>query len=135
MSVPILSIILAWMLIYVPRLTVAHAQWEAPGGYDNRHPRQQQASLNDRARRANAAHYNSFEAFSPFAFATLLCLLTAPNNNWVSLLCLVFVVARILYIQAYVSDLATVRTVIWTVGFISTGGLFFVALQGAVAQI
>ena len=27
----------------------------------------------------------------PFAFATLLCLIAAPDNNWVSLLCLVFV--------------------------------------------
>jgi uncharacterized MAPEG superfamily protein len=40
-----------------------------------------------------------------------------------------FVAAHIVYIGVYVADLATVRSIVWTVGFLASLALFFVRLM------
>lgn len=51
------------MLVWVPRLVAARAQSMSAGGYDNNHPRDQQAALVGWGKRANAAHNNTLESF------------------------------------------------------------------------
>src|SRR5262249_31883593 len=87
-------------------------------------PRAQQAKLEGAARRANAAHNNSFEAFAPFAAAVLACEVRGANARWVEILAIAFVVLRTLYILAYVGAKPSTPPSIWRFGFLCGLGLF-----------
>lgn len=45
MTIPFICVLIAFVLIYVPRVFVATAQAKQPEGLDNRNPRAQQAKL------------------------------------------------------------------------------------------
>ncbi|MDF3834510.1 MAPEG family protein [Cupriavidus basilensis] len=93
-------------------------------GYDNHDPRGWLEEQAGRARRADQAHRNHFEAFPFFAAAVLSAsFLHAPASR-IDELALVFVAARILYTLCYLADRATLRTLCWTVGFLSVIGIF-----------
>lgn len=98
------------------------------GGYDNHHPRQWLASLEGWQARANAAQQNSFEALPIFIAGVLIAERAQPAlQGRIDLLALVFLAARVGYIAAYVGDRATLRSLLWTVGFGACVALFFVA--------
>jgi len=124
MTTPFLCVFLAFLLIYLPRLFVLVAQARQPEGFDNRHPRDQQARLSGWGRRANAAHANSFEAFAPFAAAVLVAHLAGADARWSSILAIVFVAARTVYPMLYIANLDKLRTTVWSIGFLSVAGLF-----------
>ena len=126
MDVPIACVAGAVLLIYLPRIVVLRGQ--AKLGYDNRHPRDQQAKLEGAARRANAAHQNSFEAFAPFAAAVLACEVRGADARWTTALCLAFLAVRTLYVLAYIGDKPSIRSSLWMLGFLCMLGLFAVAL-------
>ena len=116
-------VIAAWGVVYLTKLPVAVAMQRA-GGYDNHHPRAQQAALEGFGARAVAAHLNGFESFAPFAAAVLVAHLSDAPVAVVDLLASVFVSARVLYVACYLADLAALRSAVWTVGFLATLGLF-----------
>jgi uncharacterized MAPEG superfamily protein len=126
MDVPLACVGVAFLLIYAPRMVVMRAQ--AKLGYDNHDPRAQQAKLEGAARRAHAAHNNSFEAFAPFAAAVLACEVRGASAKWTDILALAFVVLRTLYIFAYVGDKPSTRSSIWILGFGCVLGLFGLAI-------
>jgi len=128
MTIPYLCIFVAFVLNLASKAPVAVAMARQPGGYDNHHPRDQQAGLAGWGRRALAAHLNGFEAFPPFAAAVLVAALAGADPTWTTRLSILFVAARALYIPLYVLDLATLRSAIWTVGFGATIAIFVVAL-------
>ena len=76
MTIPLACIAAAFALIYAPRIAVVVAQAKQAEGFDNKHPRDQQAKLTGWGRRANAAHLNAFESFAPFAAAVLVAHVT-----------------------------------------------------------
>jgi len=127
MDVPLACVGVAFLLVYAPRIVVARGQ--AKLGYDNRNPRDQQAKLEGMPRRAQAAHQNGFETFAPFAAAVLACELRGADATWTTRLAIVFVVARALYIAAYLGDKASLRSTIWTIGFGAVGVLFWLAID------
>jgi uncharacterized MAPEG superfamily protein len=94
------------------------------GGYDNHHPRAQQAALTGWGARSVAAHLNGFETFAPFAAAVLAAHICGAATGTVDLLAVVFVVSRVAYVGLYLADLASLRSLAWTVGWIATLGLF-----------
>ncbi|MNR69252.1 MAPEG family protein [compost metagenome] len=49
--------------------------------------------------------------------------LQAPQAR-IDELAVVFIVARLLYTVCYVTDRATLRTLCWTIGFLSVVGMF-----------
>ena len=107
----------------LPVVTVGVAK--ASGhAYDNHDPRGWLEKQGGRARRADMAHRNHFEAF-PFFAAAVLCAthLQAPAAR-IDELALVFLAARILYTVCYLADRATLRTLCWTIGFLSVIGIF-----------
>jgi len=67
--------------------------------------------------RANAAQHNAFEAFPFFAIAVVLAMGLSLEPAILNRYCLVFVVARLLYLLAYLFDWATFRTLCWLVGY------------------
>lgn len=100
-------------------------------GYDNRDGRAWLARQTGFRARANAAQANSFEAFPFFACGVLLCLVSGVDRATLDGLCLLFVGARITYIACYVADKATLRSLVWAVGWFATIALYVFAMRGA----
>lgn len=124
MTVPFYCVAFAFLHIYFPRLFVIVGQAKRPEGFDNRHPRAQQAQLTGWAARANGAHLNSFEAFAPFAAAVVVAHLAHANPAHAAALALTHVAARVAYVWLYLGNLASLRSLVWSVGFLSTLALF-----------
>ncbi|MFC3092649.1 MAPEG family protein [Alteromonas sediminis] len=92
--------------------------------YDNAYPRDQQARLTGFGARANAAHYNCFEALACYTPAVLAVIATSNVNELAELSALVFVLARVLYLLCYWFDKATLRSACWIVAMAALFTLF-----------
>lgn len=128
--VPYGSILIALLLIHVPRYIVGAEMKKLAGGYDNSDPRGQQAKLEGRGRRALAAHQNGFEAFAPFAIALLVAAGASSHFQLVCYLGIAFCVFRTIYIFAYLGDNASLRSGMWTMGVLMIAALFVLAIIG-----
>ena len=117
MSIPFWCVFISALLIYVARMPVARAMKEQ-GGYDNHLPRQQQAQLTGFGARAVAAHQNCFEAFIVFAVGVLMAHTTQTAGWLIDTLAIIFVIARVIYLVCYWSDLAWQRSLVWFVGLV-----------------
>ena len=107
----------------LPIVCAGVAKWGAvgksrrEGGYDNHNPRAWLAKQSDWRARANAAQANSFEAMPFFIGAVIIAhQLHAPQMR-LDVLAFTWVVLRMLYILMYLADMATVRSVVWTLAF------------------
>jgi uncharacterized MAPEG superfamily protein len=123
MALHLWCIVAAWILVYATKLPVAVAMQRA-GGYDNRNPREQQAQLIGFGARSVAAHKNGFETFAPFAAAVLVAHIAGGDPARVDGLAMVFVVSRMAYVACYLADKPTLRSTLWTIGWLATFGLF-----------
>ena len=128
--VPYLAIAAAFALIYLPRMIVSQEMKRLEGGYDNREPRRQQAQLEGRGRRALGAHMNGFEAFAPFALGVLAAMQRGVRVELVGAIALAFVVARSIYVGAYITDRSSLRSTMWGFGMAATGALMLLAILG-----
>lgn len=99
--------------------------------YDNHNPRDWLARQTGFRARANAAQSNSFEAFPFFAAGVVLALLASVDHARIDALGISFVVARIAYIACYVADKATLRSVVWTIGYGCVIALYVLAIQAS----
>ena len=86
------------------------------GGYDNNHPREWEAKLTGWQQRASAAQANGFEALPLFIAGVLLAQMAQADPGRIDLLALAFVGIRLAYVAAYLANLGTLRTLIWTAG-------------------
>jgi len=116
-------ILAAWVVVYLTKLPLAFAMQQS-GGYDNHHPRAQQASLTGWGARALAAHQNGFETFAPFAAAVLVAHIAGGPSTLVDVLAAVFVASRAAYVGCYIADFASLRSTVWGIGWLATWGLF-----------
>ncbi len=128
MTIIVACLIIGALLPLVAKAPMGYAQTRLPGGYDNHYPRQQQASLQGLGQRALGAHNNAFEAFPPFAAGVLLALFTVGPVQVAQLLCVVWVVARVLHIVFYLADINVLRSLSWLVGMVCSVWLMCLAL-------
>ena len=98
--------------------------------FDNREPRAWLAKQTGFRARANAAQANSFEAFPLFAAGVVIAVLQHVPVATIDGFAAGFIAARLVYIGLYVSNLATLRSLAWAVGFACCVGLFLVAATG-----
>jgi uncharacterized MAPEG superfamily protein len=103
------------LLPYLARIPVARAMNQL-GGYDNHLPRAQQARLQGLGARANAAHYNSFEALQLFLAALLGCVVSGNYDSTMQALAWGYVGCRLLFILFYLLDWALARSLVWVLG-------------------
>ena len=85
-------------------------------------------------KRANWAHQNSFEAFTLFAPACLLALVTGVHGTLAGALALAWPVLRLAYIGAYVADLPPLRSLCWAGAMVSTGVLYLEGLRAVLGN-
>ncbi len=123
MTIALACIPIALALIYVPKIPLSVAMGRRPEGYDNKHPRDQQAQLTGWGRRALAAHQNAFEAFPPFAAGVLVATVGHADPKWTSILALTFVASRLIYPFLYLANIDKMRSLVWGVGLLSSFGL------------
>jgi uncharacterized MAPEG superfamily protein len=95
------------------------------GGYDNHNPRVWLSRQTDWRARANAAQANSFEALPFFIGAVIIAHQMQATQMRVDILAFLFIFTRIIYIFMYVADLATWRSVAWTVALALNIALLF----------
>ena len=129
-ALPYVALLVAAILVYLPTLVAARARRQLPEGYDNEHPRAQQARLTGVAARALAAHANGFESFAPFAVAVLACEQRHVANLRISYACAAFVLSRILYTAFYLANVPKARSAVWALGVASVVTLFVFAALG-----
>lgn len=115
-----------WCLLAAGILPVVAAGIAKAGGgpVDNNHPRDWATTFEGYRRRAYAAHQNGFEAFPFFAAAVFAAKWGQAPQGLVDQLALVVVAARIAYTGAYIADLATLRSVLWAIGWFATIAIF-----------
>lgn len=118
MTTLLVCLLITVLLPYIAKLPVAKAMNSEGSGYDNHHPRVQQARLQGYGARAVAAHQNAFESLAVFATAALSALATNHVSYTIQLLAIVYVVSRLVYHCLYLLDLATLRSTIWTIGYL-----------------
>jgi len=80
-------------------------------------------------KRASWAHQNSFEAFTLFAPACLLALVTGVQGTLATGLALAWPALRLAYIAAYVANQAPLRSLCWAGGMVCTGVLYVEGLR------
>jgi uncharacterized MAPEG superfamily protein len=98
------------------------------GGFDNHNPRAWMSGLEGWHARANAAQQNSFEALPIFIAGVVLAQQAGAPQLWVNMLAGAFIVLRIGYIAAYVSDKASIRSLFWAAAMACAIGLFLTTL-------
>lgn len=86
-------------------------------GYDNHHPRSQQARLTGWGQRALAAHQNTIESFPIFAACLLTGYTLGVSTDRLTILCAIFLACRLIYIYLYVADKALPRSLVWTLAY------------------
>lgn len=117
MSTIVLCAFIAALLPYLAKAPVAFAMNKL-GGYDNKHPRAQQAKLEGFGARALAAHQNSFESLIIFSLAVAVTLATNKTGELIQWLAIGYVVSRVLYCIFYYLNLDILRSLIWLVGLV-----------------
>ena len=118
MSIAFWCVLVSALLIYVAKLPLARAMGQESGGYDNHHPRAQQARLTGFGARAHAAHLNSIEIFPLFAAGVLMAHVADLSSGWPDWLAVSFIVSRVFYLLLYWCDLALLRSLVWVVGLL-----------------
>lgn len=120
-----------WMILVaavLPYLCTSIAKFGGRG-YDNAEPRASLARLTGWRARADGAQRNGFEAFPIFAAAVLVAQAAHAPQGRTDLLAAAFIAVRVLYILAYISGVAWLRTALFGLGF-----LVIVLLFGAGAR-
>jgi len=120
MTIALWCLFFAGIMHTLSKVPLAIHMGKAPGGYNNNMPREQAASLEGEGKRALAIHLNQIESFPLFAVGVLVATLVASNVEAIDYLALAYVASRIIYIPLYLKDIATMRSLVWGVGYISS---------------
>ena len=124
MNQAVMTVLVAGLL---PIVCAGVAKWGAKS-YDNHEPRAWMARQEGRRARADAAQANSLEAFPFFAAAVILALHQGANAEYVAQLGWWFIAARVVYIYCYVTDRASLRSIVWLLGLAAVLRLYSLAM-------
>lgn len=95
--------------------------------YNNHAPREFLEKREGYHKRAHWVQLNSFEAFPPFAAAVIIASLAEAAQNSIDMLAIAFIICRVLYGIAYVTDKPSLRSLIWMAGLACVIGLFAIS--------
>ena len=122
MTVAFWCVLIAALLPYLGTLSAKIGGRMAPQA--NHNPREFLDGLKGWPKRAHWYQLNSFEAFPPFAAAVIVATLARAPQGRIDALAVAFIVLRLLHYICYVSDRATLRSLVWAGGAVCTVWLF-----------
>jgi uncharacterized MAPEG superfamily protein len=102
------------------------------GGFglaDNAHPRDFMQRTTGIAARANAAQQNGYETLPIFLVAVLVAMLFFVPQAIINKLAWLYVIIRIGYGAAYITNLATFRSILWILSLACSLMLFYLAIR------
>ena len=105
---------------------------KAIGGFnlgDNAHPRDFLQGTTGAAARANAAQQNSYETLPIFLAAVIVAMLFFVPQSIINVLAWLYVVIRIGFCVAYITNLATFRSILWLLSMACSLMLFYLAIR------
>ena len=94
--------------------------------YDNESPRDHLASLSGKAKNAYNAEQNCYETFPAFAAAVIIAHQIGNDQFIINMLCVVFLLTRILHGYFYITNKGSLRSIVFVLGLITNICLFFV---------
>jgi uncharacterized MAPEG superfamily protein len=97
------------------------------GTFDNHSPRESLAKVKGAEQRANWAQQNSYESLPGFIAAVIIAHLAGAPQFWLDTLAVCHVVARVLFGLCYIQNLATARSIFWSLGLLAVIGLFVIS--------
>jgi uncharacterized MAPEG superfamily protein len=114
------------LMLYL--LTIASVKLTGHRHFDNARPRDP-AYYEDAIRaRALGAHQNGIEAFPFFAAAVLLAEFRLGPQHLIDELAVLFLIVRIAYVFTYLGGRPTLRSILWSIGFVINVGIFFLPM-------
>ncbi len=113
-----------WCVLAAALLPLAIVSFARSEGGDNHHPRDEAGRLSGARRRAYAAHLNAFENFPFFAAAVIVAVTQGAALPTVNMLATIYLALRILHAALYIGDRATLRSIIFLVGFLVNVAIF-----------
>ena len=113
MAISYCCILLAAMM---PLILAGYAKFSSKG-YDNSSPREFLSKLEGRAKRANFAQLNSFEAFPVFAVSIIIAHLAGVAQSLITIIAVFYIIFRILYAVCYILDNHALRSTVWFLAF------------------
>ena len=94
--------------------------------YDNEWPRDHLSSLSGKAKNAYNAEQNCYETFPAFAAAVIIAHQIGNDQFMINMLCVVFLLTRILHGYFYITNKGSLRSIVFVLGLITNIWLFFV---------
>ena len=122
----VVSSLLPWVMSIVAK---------ASGGFkirNNAHPRDFFQNATGVAARANAAQQNSYETLPIFLAAVLTAMLFFVPQSIINILAWLYVLIRIGFCVAYITNLSTFRSILWTLSMACCLMLFYLAIRVSV---
>jgi uncharacterized MAPEG superfamily protein len=95
------------------------------GGFDNHSPREWLAKQTGFRARANAAQANCFEAMPFFLAAVLAAIQLQASPVVLSLLAMLWILLRLVYVMMYLADMPKLRSVVWLMAVLVNIGILF----------
>ena len=105
---------------------------KALGGFrlaDNAHPRDFLQQTTGASARANAAQKNSYETLPVFLVAVLAAMLFFVPQSIINVLAWLYVLIRIGYCVAYITNLPMFRSILWLLSMLCCVMLFYLAIR------
>ena len=112
-------------------LTIVSVKWISFRSFDNSRPRDPDFYDDPIRSRALGAHQNGIEAFPFFAFAVLLAEFRVGPLRLIDELAVLFLIVRIAYVFTYIGNRPTLRSILWSIGFVINIAIFLLpAIRG-----
>lgn len=122
-----------WAMVVASLLPVSMAMVaKVFGGFnmaDNAHPRDFLQRTTGAAARANAAQQNSYETLPVFLVAVLAAMLFFVPQAIINTLAWLYVIIRIGYCVAYITNFAAFRSILWVLSIACCLMLFYLAIR------
>lgn len=116
------------LLPMVLAFTGGYLRSKQPEGFDNQHPRQQQAKLTGMAARVVAAQQNAWEAL---IFYTAACVLAYVSGVYLDTLvypATLFLLSRLLHPVFYALNMDKLRSLVFMLGWLATLYILVISL-------
>ncbi|WP_428492771.1 MAPEG family protein [Rhodopila sp.] len=105
--------------------SIAPAKLSGARDFDNANPRDPGFYRPGLRARSQGAHLNGNEAFPFFAAAVILAEIKSVPQPTLNILAVAFVAARLAYVLLYLTNRPSLRSMVWSVGFLINLVIFF----------